>query len=299
MTLNPMPPATPPKPPIPAEAKLAIFGEELTSHRLSQRSVTISGRTYRLFLATPAAAAPAEGFPILHALDGNAVFDLLTADLLAEVPGLAIAGIGHDTPLRFDPAMRSLDYTPASDGRGVRPDPGRPDRMIGGADDMLDRLCGPLRAEIEAELPVDAGRRTIFGHSLAGLFVVYALLMRPEAFGRFAAASPSIWWGDELLLGMEAAMRPAFRGQSVLITLGDSERRSSPNGPHWDGPAPHTLEMVRRLEKRPGLNVASLVLDGLGHAATLPASLPHALRFAATGEFPAETAGFAGDDQGQ
>lgn len=283
----PPPAAIPQKPPSPPVARLEIFDRPTDSHRLARHAATMDGRTYRLFVATPMSPPPPDGFPVLYALDGNAVFDLLDASALATVPGLVIAGVGHDTPLRFDPPMRSLDYTPAPDNGGPRPDPNRPDRMIGGAASMLDRLCGPLRAQIESGLPVDVGRRTLFGHSLAGLFVLNALLTRPVSFAQFVAASPSIWWGDEMLLDTESNTR-GLRSAThrVLVTLGDSEKRSSPGGPHWDGPAPHTLEMIRRLGRRPAIDIAARVLPGLGHAATLPASLPLALQFATTGTLP-------------
>lgn len=282
-----LPTAIPQKPPSPPVAKLEIFDRPTVSHRLTRHAATIDARIYRLFIATPLSPPPPEGFPVFYALDGNAVFDLLDASVLATVPGLVIAGVGHDTPLRFDPPMRSLDYTPAPDNDGPRPDPNRPDRMIGGAAAMLDRLCGPLRTQIEFGLPVDVGRRTIFGHSLAGLFVLNALLTRPDSFAQFVAASPSIWWGDEMLLDTETTTRGLRSApHRVLVTLGDSERRSSPGGPHWDGPAPHTLEMIRRLGRRPEIDVVARVLPGLGHAATLPASLPLALRFATTGTLP-------------
>ena len=83
------------------------------------------------------------------------------------------------------------------------------------------------------------------------------------------------------MLTLESATPPLGGRHDVLVALGDSERRSSATGPHWDGPAPHTLEMVRRLQKREGLDVSSCILPGLGHAATLPASIPLALAFAA------------------
>jgi hypothetical protein len=127
MTVAPTRPEAAIAPPSPAEARLAIFDAPASSHLLSRRSLKIGDRTYRLFLATPLEPAPAGGVPILYALDGNAIFDLLDVPLLASVPGLIVAGIGHDTTLRFDPPMRSLDYTPAIDGGGLRPDPDRPD----------------------------------------------------------------------------------------------------------------------------------------------------------------------------
>ena len=223
-----------------------------------------------LFLAVPARQAPSAGFPLLCLLDGNAAFDALTQELLAAAPDLALAGIGYDTPLRFDRGARALDYAP--------PRPGE----AGGADAFLERIRADLLPEIATAMPVDAGRRSIWGHSLAGLCVLYTLLTRQGVFSRYIATSPSLWWGDEFLLALEAGTPADACGRAdVLVMLGDSERRSSPAGPHWHGPAPHTLEMVHRLGLRDGLEISCRVFEGAGHAATLPASLPSALEFAA------------------
>lgn len=277
---NPSPVVSPR--PAPPDARLEILEADVPTHLVSQRPVeTPDGRRYRLFIATPRRQAPRSGFPILYMLDGNAAFDTLTPDLLASVPGLVIAGIGYETPRRFDTRSRMLDYTPARGG-GPSPDPERPDRMIGGAAAFLDRLCGDIRAEAERGLAVDDSRRALWGHSMAGLCVLLVLLTRPSSFSRYVSASPSIWWGDEYLLAVEERTRPAAPVcVEALVMLGDSERRSNPAGPHWEGPAPHTLEMIRRLGGRPGTKVSSRIFPGLGHAATLDASLPPALAFAA------------------
>lgn len=268
---NAVPPAPAGTPKPPEEARLAIFEADVTSHVLSRRAVTCAdGRRHLLFLAVPTKPAPPSGFPLLSMLDGNAAFDALTPALLAAVPGLALAGIGYDTTLRFDRAARALDYTPPRDG------------SAGGADAFLDRLLTELLPEAARALPVDAGRRSLWGHSLAGLCALYALLARPGTFSRIVAASPSLWWGDEFLLALEERTPAEACGRAeILVMLGDSERRSSPSGPHWEGPAPHTLEMVRRLGLRDGLDISCRVFEGAGHAATLPASLPWALDFAA------------------
>ena len=271
----------PNKPPPPI-AELRLFDTDHDTHALSRKTILGDG-TYRIFLAIPRTAPPAAGFPILYLLDGNAVFDLLTSEQLASANGVILAGIGHDTDRRFDPPSRSRDYTPSFDKRAPFPDPDRPDRLIGGAEQFLRRLAGPLMKATEANAPVDPARRIIFGHSLAGMFALYAMLKIPGVFRRFFAASPSLWWGDEILLKMETQTPRSKVTSDVLITLGDSERRSSPRGPHWDGPAPHTLEMIRRLQDRENLNVASHIFKGLGHAATLEASIPLALEFSASG----------------
>lgn len=266
-------------------ASLDIFETPTATHRLAQRLATLpDGAVYRLFSAIPVQAPPAAGYPILYALDGNAAFDLLTPETLALAPDLVIAGIGYDTHLRFAVEERALDYTPPLPGGGVAPDPARPGRLLGGAEQFMSRLTGPLRAEIEAGLPVDPRRRTLLGHSLAGLFALHGLLIHPQAFRRYAAISPSIWWGgDRLPPADHAAPDADSTMRELLVALGDREQRSGSTGPAPTGPAPQTLEFVERLSERGDIRVRLEVLRGRQHGETFAASLPSALGFAISG----------------
>ena len=262
--------------------RMAIFQAAPESHALFQAPMTTAdGAQYRLFVARPRSTPGPAGHPILYMLDGNAAFDLLTPELLASVPDLCIVGIGYDTPFRFDATRRSLDFTPPREGAGPVDDPVHPGRRIGGADAFLDRLNGEIRAVAEQGIPVDTARRSLWGHSLGGLLTLYALLSRPGRFDRYIAASPSIWWGDDYLLAFEARRSPPAQTAEVAIMLGEAERRSSPTAPHWNGPAPATLELARRLEERPNLAVSLQLFPGAVHVASLFQSVPIALERAA------------------
>ncbi|MET3660900.1 alpha/beta hydrolase [Aquamicrobium ahrensii] len=269
---------TPAPPKQPQPAALAVFDARVSTHRLERRLVTAGRRTFQIFLAIPCAQPPEHGYPLLYMLDGNAAFDALTPAHLEAAPGLALAGVGYETDLRFDVIARSFDYTPAETPLS----PGG--RKTGGADAFLHLLTGELRRKIETALPVDPSRRTLWGHSLAGMCALHALLTRPGAFSRHISVSPSIWWNDQWMLGLESATPPTEHAARVLLMLGDAERRSNPAGPHWEGPAPHTLEMADRLRRRPQLAVDLHIFEGLGHAATLPASLEAALALASAPE---------------
>lgn len=273
-------PAAPKIKPPPPPTRLEVFDAPPPTHRLDRCRVTVDGRGYEIFRAVPRGREPAAGWPLLYALDGNAFFDLLSADMLKQHPGLAIAGIGYPVPLRYSPTDRVLDYTPPRGPGDPSPDPEHAGRIAGGGELFAARLLGPLRSAAEEGLSVDPTRRMIFGHSLAGLFAVHLMLTRPGHFARTVAASPSIWWSGEFALGVEAqAVLPAGFTHDMLVTLGDSERRSSGAGPHWDGPAPYTIEMVRRLRARSGLSVACEILTGAAHADTFARTLPMALAF--------------------
>jgi predicted alpha/beta superfamily hydrolase len=42
--------------------------------------------------------------------------------------------------------------------------------------------------------------RVLVGHSLGGLFAVYALMTRPDVFQGYIAISPALWWDDQSLV---------------------------------------------------------------------------------------------------
>lgn len=260
---------------------MAVFSSGQKTHRLETRDIrTPEGHDYRLFMAVPHAPPPPGGYPVLYALDGNAAFDELDGQLLADAAGLVIVAVGYDTPLRFLGPARARDYTPSPTGAGLVRDP-HTGRLSGGGDLFLERLCGTIRDGAERDLPVDASRRTLWGHSLAGMLALYTLFARPGDFARIASASPALWWGDEWLLRHgEAALLPEDIHVRIMVMLGDAERRSGNAEPHWSGPAPFTLKMAEILARNPGLDVSTHVFEGHGHAQSLVASLPLAMKLA-------------------
>ncbi len=64
---------------------------------------------------------------------------------------------------------------------------------------MLIEELKPVIDERFRTLP-DASNTGIAGSSLGGLVSLHAGLTRPDAFGRIAAMSPSIWWGNRAIL---------------------------------------------------------------------------------------------------
>ncbi|MEF2073413.1 alpha/beta hydrolase [Consotaella aegiceratis] len=274
---------------VPAEASYRIFMTQPQSHRLDRFFVAEGDRRYQIFRAIPRQSKANDAHPVIYMLDGNAVFDRLTAEILEQVPGLAVVGIGYDTPLLFDADQRTLDYTPPLGSDGPVPDPTSPGRLSGGADAFLARLKGPLQQAAEADLAVDAGRRALWGHSYGGLFALYCLLRQPTAFRRYAAISPSITWGDDVLEPLMAIPRRADDepAREVLIAYGDSERRLAPGEARPAKPSVNAEHVERqgtfaaRLAETANATVRTEQLTGLGHGETFAASFAMALALAA------------------
>lgn len=254
------------------------------SHRLTLFTHTAeSGRRYRIFRAEPSGCPPPSGYAVLYLLDGNAVFEALTSDLLRATPDLVLIGIGYETDVSFAVTERWLDYTPPLEPEGGPiPDPCRPERLAGGAERFLEALTGEFRRAAEAGLTVDPGRRSFWGHSFGGLCVLYALFKQPSSFSRFIPVSPSLWWGGGVMerLEAEALPRPG-PAASVLIMLGDREARADQPSFAGPGPARATLRLAERLGRRRDLRIRLKVLEGMAHGPALAASLPSALAEAA------------------
>ena len=262
-----------------------IFDTPLQSHVLSRHDVTVEGHGYRLFVAIPRSPAPEQGWPSLWMLDGNSVFDRLTAADLESHPGLVVIGVGYPLDQSFDTTARALDYTPVS----LTPNPeggpgGGRGRETGGADAFRARLTGPLRQRVEGLAPLDPARRVLWGHSYGGLFTLHCLLSEPQAFAGWAPISASTGFGGGVLRQMlELAPRlPAGQRAPVRIMLGDSERRRGSDASIKTRPNPETIALADLLRQREDLEVEVTVFAGLGHGQTFTASFPQVLDLAAS-----------------
>ncbi len=69
----------------------------------------------------------------------------------------------------------------------------------GGADNFLKFIETEVIPEIEKSYRVRP-YRVLAGHSFGGLFVLHALITRPELFNSYIAVSPSLQWSDEATL---------------------------------------------------------------------------------------------------
>lgn len=166
---------------------------------------------HRIFLYRPDKPAPREGWPILYLTDGNACFATAVDAVKVQasypngtnVAEGVIVAIGYPTDEPYDPLRRSWDLSPPP-GRVYPPFfPDTPDVKTGGGERFLALIEDELKPWIEQQVPVDRSRQTLFGHSFGGLFTLYALFCKPNAFSRWISASPAIYWEDAAILSME------------------------------------------------------------------------------------------------
>jgi predicted alpha/beta superfamily hydrolase len=266
----------------PSEGEVFIPGTEQRYLRSSA-----GGREYRISVAMPAANPPPDGFPVIYLLDANSVFGTMVEAMRVqggrpEKTGVApavIVGIGYRTDAPFSPS-RYYDFTlPAADSElPVRPN-GSPWPEHGGAESFLAFIEDDLKPAVESEYPIDRSRRTLFGHSLGGLFVLHTLFTKPSAFRTYVAGSPSIHWNKAQLRREEEQFLSLLEREpldaSLLVAAGELENT------HKSGMNRNAKELAERLSVLAdrGLKVEFKEFEDEGHISVLPVLVNRAIRF--------------------
>lgn len=270
---------------------------------------SVSGREYRIMLATPQSPPPAAGYPVIYLLDAEMCFGTAVEAVRWQTKPpkgydpAVVVGIGY--PSRLDRVReRFLDYTtPADLGNLPVRGNGEPWPPLGGADAFLDFIEQELMPAVEARFPVDRRRQAFIGHSMGGFLVLHALFTGKPVFRTYVAGSPSIWWNGHALLEEESAFRRRLlertAGQKTAEAVGRVESAESAEnletvdperilliaaGGHEgggdSGMLENAIEMGERLSalEHPSLTVVVKELEGEGHISVVPALLAKGIR---------------------
>ncbi|WP_159714489.1 alpha/beta hydrolase [Geminicoccus flavidas] len=242
---------------------------------------------YELLLAAPPGPPPTRGYPLFLVLDADHLFATAVEALRRSCHRPSATGVC--------PAVIA-GIRPQHEPDG--PDPRRRNFLPASAAPFLGCLEQDVLPAIARHFPIDPDQCTLFGHSLAGCFVLHALQVRPDLFQRWIAASPSIWADPERLeqgfaaLAAFAAAPP--RELRVMVAVGGWEQGLAP----WQAAEADASAMASRRAERGMVDRARAFarrLDGLAgpsfrvryeelahedHASVVPIALAHGLRFA-------------------
>ena len=191
------------------------------------------GETYRIYVSKPAGDAPADGFPVLYVLDGNAMFaGFAEARRIQGVyddglEQMIVVGIGYPNDELYD-GRRLGDFTPPIGNPILQ---GLYEEYPSGKRDLFEAfLMQTLRPEISRRYRVNTLRESLYGHSLGGLFALHMVYTAPGSFHTVIAASPTIWWDDQFILAEERDFRSRLQedpslgvGVRVSILVGELE----------------------------------------------------------------------------
>ncbi|TNJ42814.1 alpha/beta hydrolase [Phaeobacter sp. B1627] len=204
-------------------------GEVWTGARWYDLTDTDSGAIRRVFIWVPPGDAPTEGWPVLVLTDGNAVIGTAIDAMRAQacypsgtnVEWGVLVAVGYPTPDAYDPFRRSWDLGPPP-GQSYPPFwEGGDEVRTGGGAEMARFLLEQVRPFVATKAPINPARQGLFGHSFGGLFALWLMFTRPEAFSHWIAASPAITWEDSFLLDHLARFDP--REQAIYVHLSAGE----------------------------------------------------------------------------
>lgn len=93
----------------------------------------------------------------------------------------------------------------------------------GGGAEMARFLLEDVTAFLAGRAPLDPADRALFGHSFGGLFALWLLFTRPDAFRHWIAASPAITWEESFLLDHLTRFDPGAHAPRVHLSAGEWE----------------------------------------------------------------------------
>lgn len=243
-----------------------------------------TGHDYLIQIYKPPVAPPQHGYPVLYILDGNATFP--SAANIAQSIGagstklgldpLMIVAVGYPQQKTFDVQKRAYDYTPEPSSEFQA----QGKYKYGGADQFIAFLNNELKPEIAQQFPINSQQQSIYGHSYGGLFVLYHFFQKPDAFQRYFAASPSLWFDQGMLFQQLKHWQSQKSNHPLLMTtVGTHEQggpRTQPNNKFNETDFFKALENKRSNQ----FSYWHFYNPAEQHITNLYASLPKALMFA-------------------
>lgn len=247
----------------------------------------VSGRSYEVFVGLPASydKSPNRRYPVVYVTDAAYAFPLI-GSISRRVGGggegledFILVGLSYaegDDPV----VSRNRDYTPTAKGSG-----GASKGMIhGGVAPYADYVRTRVLPFVDDRFRTDPKRRIYMGHSYGGLLGAHVLFTAPTTFSHYILGSPSLWYDQGHMFGVEERYAAANKDlpADVFLYIGAFET-VKPGDPRYNT----TKDMVgdnRRFEARlrgrgyPGLTLDSTVIDGEDHLSVFPSGFTRGIK---------------------
>jgi uncharacterized protein len=179
----------------------------------------------------PASPGPeATRYQVLYLLDAEVFFTLvnglvhLKSQYERSCAKMIIVGIPNTDRIR--------DFTPTHSLMSFN---GKKEEVMlktsGGGENFTRFLKEEVIPYVDSKYPT-TNKRTLLGHSLAGLLVLNTVVHHPDLFDNYIAIDPSLWWDDQKLLNQAttALQDPKVTGKTLLMAVADDNKaRKNPN----------------------------------------------------------------------
>jgi predicted alpha/beta superfamily hydrolase len=250
----------------------------VTINRTEVHKITsvANGNLYPIYVALPGSYNyTKETYPVVFMLDAYSSFGTMTqmVRLLAfnkELPELIIVGISSEGGSKEFNYNRMRDYTPtelkSEKEKLVIP-------VSGGGKKFLQFIKHELIPFVESKYRSKKDDKTLVGHSLGGLFVLYTLFNETNLFNKYVAVSPALMLDDEFILRQEKsfAEKNAKLNASLYTTIGSLEDST------FVQPWNHLVEAIKS-HSYEGLKLKSEIANKETHYTIIPYIATHGLK---------------------
>lgn len=196
---------------IPNQPKAQINDKNIEVGKIITISSKVLNEDRNIFVYLPVGYdRTEEKYPVIYILDGrgNFVFASAIANFLSRIqrmPRSIVVGIPNTD--------RTRDFTPSNVNES---------QNSGGADKFLEFMESELIPHINENYRTHS-YRTLFGHSLCGMFAIYTLFEKPEMFNSSIAVSPYLQYDNQYVVQRVDSIlteRTEFEND-LFITLGN------------------------------------------------------------------------------
>ncbi|SDL54018.1 hypothetical protein SAMN04488084_101612 [Pedobacter antarcticus] len=202
------------------------------------KSVTLSeNRTLNIYLPEGYNPKDSTKYPVVYLLDGSADEDFIQVvglyhynnfPWINRVPKSIIVGIAN--------VDRKRDFTYPTTIKSDQ----KTYTTSGHSDKFIAFIEKELQPYIEKKYHTNSSR-TIIGQSLGGLVATEILLKKPKLFNSYIIISPSLWWDNGSLFGLNGDILDKSFTDETKIYIGVGKEGLAPSE------APHVMEVDANL----------------------------------------------------
>ncbi len=250
----------------------------VTINRTEVHKITsvANGNLYPIYVALPGSYNyTKETYPVVFMLDAYSSFGTMSqmVRLLAfnkELPELIIVGVSSEGGSKEFNYNRMRDYTPtelkSEKEKLVIP-------VSGGGKKFLQFIKDELIPFVESKYRIKKDDKTLVGHSLGGLFVLYTLFNETNLFNKYVAVSPALMLDDEFILRQEKSFAEKNDKLNAFLytTIGSLEDST------FVQPWNHLVESIKS-HSYEGLKLKSEIANKETHYTIIPYTATHGLK---------------------
>jgi len=213
-------------------------------------------------------------YPVLFLMDTNIYFPIVSAAARImhfgdQIEEMIIVGVGYPDEDKHM-YLRNRDYCPTKYNMP---------EIAGEADNFIEFLKHELMPFVENSYRADINNSTLAGDSLSGLFAIYVLLTQPNLFSKYIAGSPSLYWDENLIFGIEQKYADTHTdlAAKVFISAGELEAIQEPE---FAGMVRNVVKMNDILNSRgyKNLHLTMHIFADESHLSVIPATFSRGLR---------------------